>query len=66
MKFDKIKNLKFYLFLFFLLFVILFYYFFISQLQKEKNLVIKPISINLLTSVHPDLLWSFKPVKKKL
>jgi cytochrome c oxidase assembly protein subunit 11 len=66
MKFDKIKNLKFYSFLFFLLLIILFYYFFISQFQKEKNLVTKPILINLLTSVHPNLPWSFKPVKKKI
>jgi len=66
MKFDKIKNLKFYSFLFFLLLIILFYYFFISQFQKEKNLVIEPISINLLTSVHPNLHWSFKPVKQKI
>jgi cytochrome c oxidase assembly protein subunit 11 len=66
MKLDKIKNSKFYSFLFFLLLIILFYYFFISQFQKEKNLVTKPILINLLTSVHPNLLWSFKPVKQKI
>jgi len=66
MKFNKIKNSKFYSFLFFLLLIILFYYFFISQFQKEKNLVTAPISINLLTSVHPNLHWSFKPVKQKI
>ena len=62
----KIKNLKFYLFLFFLLFLILFYFFFINKFQKEKPLALKPISINLLTSVHPNLSWSFKPVKSKI
>ena len=66
MKFNKIKNLRFYSFLFFLILIISFYYFFISQFQKEKNLVTKPILINLLTSVHPNLPWSFKPVKKKI
>ena len=66
MKVNKIKNLKFYLFLFFLILIISFYYFFINQFQKEKNLATEPISINLLTSVHPNLSWSFKPVKKKI
>ena len=66
MKFNKIKNLRFYSFLFFLILIISFYYFFISPFQKEKNLVTKPILINLLTSVHPNLPWSFKPVKKKI
>ena len=62
----KIKNFKFYLFLIFLLFFVLFYYFFINKLQKEKVLASKPISINLLTSVHPNLYWNFKPVKSKI
>ena len=62
----KIKNFKFYLFLIFFLFFILFYYFFINKLQKEKVLASKPISINLLTSVHPNLYWNFKPVKSKI
>ena len=62
----KIKNFKFYLFLIFFLFFILFYYFFINKLQKEKVLASQPISINLLTSVHPNLYWNFKPVKSKI
>ena len=62
----KIKNFKFYLFLIFLLFFVLSYYFFINKLQKEKVLTSKPISINLLTSVHPNLYWIFKPVKSKI
>ena len=65
MKVDIIKNLKFHFFLIFILVVILFY-FFIVQIKKEKNLVTEPISINLLTSVHPNLPWSFKPVKQKV
>ena len=62
----KIKNFKFYLFLIFLLFFVLFYYFFINKLQKQKILASQPILINLLTSVHPNLYWNFKPVKSKI
>jgi len=65
MKVNIMKNSKFHFFLIFLSVVILFY-FFIAQFQKEKNLVTEPISINLLTSVHPNLPWSFKPVKPKV
>tara|TARA_B100001123_G_C14594695_1_gene743436 strand:- start:144 stop:548 length:405 start_codon:yes stop_codon:yes gene_type:complete len=35
-------------------------------MQNEKKLVLEPISINLLTSVHPKLSWHFKPVKPKI
>ena len=42
------------------------FYFFISQFQKKKDIVINPISINLLTSVHPNLSWAFKPVNSKV
>ena len=41
-------------------------YFFINNSQKEKELTSKPISINLLTSVHPKLSWSFKPIKPQI
>ena len=62
------KNLTPYLILTFLLFLILLFYFAIDQFQKEKNrsLALEPISINLLTSVHPNLAWNFKPVKPKI
>ena len=60
------KNLKYYFFSFFFILLILFLYFFIEYLQKENNLVKEPILINLLTNVHPDLPWSFKPVKSKI
>ncbi len=66
MNINKIKDKKFYFFLIFLIFLILFYYFFINKFQKEKVLALEPISINLLTSVHPNLLWYFKPVKPKV
>ena len=66
MNIDKIKNLKLYLFFIFSLFLFLFYYFVINKFQKEKALVSEPIEINLLTSVHSNLLWDFKPVKSKI
>ena len=58
-----IKKKKFYLILFFL-----FLYFFISnfELRKDNSKILEPISINLLTSVHPSLQWSFKPVKSNI
>jgi len=59
---DKKKNLKIY---FFLLILILFFYFIINKFQEERTLALEPISINLLTSVHPNLPWSFKPTKSK-
>ena len=68
MSVNKKKISKSYLILIFLLFIILFFYFFISKFQKERDKVLasEPISINLLTSVHPTLLWNFKPLKKKI
>ena len=66
MIFDKRKNLRFYFFLFFLIILAIFFYFFINKLQKEKHITSEPISINLLTSVHPNLSWNFKPVKSKI
>ena len=61
---DKNKSFKFYIFFFILL--IICFYFFISQFQKKKDIVINPISINLLTSVHPNLSWDFKPVNSEV
>jgi len=50
----------------FFIFLALIFYFFINNSQKEKELISKPISINLLTSVHPKLSWSFKPIKPQI
>ena len=61
---NKKKNLK--LFLFFLFILILLFYLIIKNFQKEKELISKPILINLLTSVHPNLSWEFKPIKSKV
>jgi len=60
------KNLKYYFFLFFLIILILFFYIISNKLQNEKKLILKPISINLLTNVHPDLEWNFIPLKSKI
>ena len=59
----KKKNLGLYLLL--LLFISLFYFLTKDQ-QKDKLKAFDPISINLLTSVHPDLNWSFKPTKPNM
>ena len=61
---DKNKSLKFYIFFFIIL--IIFFYFFINKFQKKTDIVINPISINLLSSVHPNLSWDFKPVNSQV
>jgi len=50
----------------FFIFLVLISYFFISKSQKEKELALKPISINLLTSVHPKLSWRFQPITPQI
>ena len=57
---------KFYLIIFFSLVIILLFYLVINKLQKNKVITFQPITINLLTSVHPNLIWEFKPVKPKI
>jgi len=59
------KNTKSYLIVFFLLIIIFLFYFLKNQHEKNKEITLKPITINLLTSVHPNLSWSFKPLKPK-
>tara|TARA_Y100000590_G_scaffold162023_1_gene185712 strand:+ start:659 stop:1156 length:498 start_codon:yes stop_codon:yes gene_type:complete len=66
MIYQKKNNSKYYFFIFFLLILISFFYFIFDKVQKDKELVLEPISINLLTSVHPKLLWNFKAVKPKV
>ena len=57
---------KFYLIIFFSLVIILLFYLVINKLQKNKVITFQPITINLLTSVHPNLIWEFKAVKPKI
>ena len=61
---DKNKNLKFYIFFFIIL--IIFFYFLINKFQKKTDISTNPISINLLTSVHPNLPWYFRPIKSEI
>ena len=66
MIYKKKNNLKYYYFTILVLILISFFYFLLNKTQKEKELILEPISINLLTSVHPKLSWNFKPVKPKI
>ena len=45
---------------------IFFFYLIVNKSQNEKALILKPISINLLTGVHPNLPWEFKPTKSEI
>ena len=66
MNLNKVKINNFYLVIFFLLFSVLLFFYLKNLYEKDKDASLKSISVNLLTSVHPDLSWSFKPLKKKL
>ena len=66
MIYKKKNSLKYYFFVIFLLILILFFYFFYNKIIKQNKIILNPISINLLTSVHPKLSWNFKPVKSKI
>jgi len=67
MNFNKIKIYKSYFIGFFLLIIIfLKLFFFKNQYEKDKKVFFKPITVNLLTSVHPNLSWSFQPLKPKI
>ena len=61
---NKNKNLKFYILFFIIL--IIFFYFFINKFQNKTDIITNPISINLLTSVHPNLSWNFKSVDSEV
>jgi len=62
------NNKNFFLLVIFFLFLALFFYFIINKFKEEKNVSknLDPLSINLLTNVHPDLSWNFKSSKKKI
>ena len=62
MKIEK-KNSKLYLLIFFLVILILFFFLITKNFLKTKTADSESISINLLTSVHPNLSWNFKPIK---
>jgi len=62
----KKKNSAFFLLLFFIL--ILFFFLIVNKYKKEKNIEIlsEDITINLITSVHPNLSWDFKSLNPKI
>ena len=62
----KISNIN--LLIIFLLILALLSYVMINKFLKNKDqaLALEPISINLLTSVHPDLSWNFQPAEPKI
>ena len=60
------KNIKIIFLFFFLIILVSLFYLKIYKFQKNQTITSKPILINLLTSVHPDLLWNFKPVKENI
>ena len=62
----KKKISKSNLILIFFIILALIFYFFINKFQKQKEIALQPISINLLTSIHPKLSWSFQPTKPKI
>ena len=66
MEIYKKKILKSNLILIFFIILALIFYFLIKKLQEQKELTLHPISINLLTSVHPKLSWSFHPTEPKI
>ena len=66
MDFNIRKINKIYLTIFFILIIILLFYYFQNLSEKDKKNSLRPLTVNLLTSVHPGLPWSFKPIKPKL
>ena len=66
MNFGKKKLSKPYLIIFFFLVAILLLFLVINKYQSNKIIAAQPITINLLTSVHPKLSWNFKPLKSKI
>ena len=54
------------LILIFFIILALIFYLFINNFQKQKEIALQPISINLLTSVHPKLSWRFQPTEPKI
>ena len=66
MKIYRKEISKYNLILIFFIFLALIFYFFINKFQKQEKLASQPISINLLTSVHPKLSWNFQSTKPKI
>jgi cytochrome c oxidase assembly protein Cox11 len=63
---NRKKYLKLFFVLFLLIVVFLLTNIFIKKLNKDTLKAKEPIIINLITSVHPDLPWSFRALNKKI
>jgi len=65
---SKRKNIKFFSVLVFLLILLTFILINLNKIKSEKDEVksSQEIIVNLLTSVHPNLKWSFKPIKDQV
>ena len=66
MELKKKKYLNFFYILFAFLFVGLLINIIIIKLEKNEAKAKEPITINLLTSVHPSLPWTFKALNPKI
>jgi len=66
MTFNKNKYLKLFSILFLLIILILITNIFKNNWEKDKIKAEEPITLNLLTSVHPNLPWKFKSLNKKI
>ena len=67
MMLNKKKYLKIFSILFILIIITTLINIYIKKLEKKNEAIAKePIIVNLLTSVHPNLDWNFKPVKPKI
>ena len=66
MKVVKRKIIKFYTSVFFLSIIILLFDFFNNEYEKNREISLQPVTVNLLAKVHPNLSWFFKPLNPKL
>ena len=67
MVFYKKSNVKLILIIAFLTATLLIGYTIYTTQKNKNNLkALEPISINLITSVHPSLPWTFKALKSKV
>ena len=66
MNFGKKKINNIYLIIFFFIIFLLLLSYLQNLSKKDKEISLRPVSVNLLTSVHLNLSWSFKPIKTKL
>ena len=63
---NKKKYLTLFSILSSILVIVLLFNVYTNKLKKDKATADEPITINLLTSVHPNLSWNFKAIKKKI